>query len=142
MFLSERKSYKDAEAKIDEALRIYRFNSGTKYYNYPTALGVRGLILTYTGRGDEAEQILREAVALRSTAKLDSTWLGAVAKGDLGECLTVRNRFDEAEEFLKTSYDVLVRTQGSQAPRTLRARKRLAQLYQVWKKPELAKNYN
>jgi tetratricopeptide (TPR) repeat protein len=98
MFLFERKRFEEAEINIDDALRIYQFNMGTTYYNYPTALGVRGLILNYTGRGDEAEQTLREAVALRAAAGLDSTWLGAVAIGELGECLTTHKRFAEAGE--------------------------------------------
>ncbi|HLF84085.1 MAG TPA: tetratricopeptide repeat protein, partial [Blastocatellia bacterium] len=53
-----------------------------------------------------------------------------------GECLTTRKRFDEAESLLIASYNDLRASQGERNPRTVEALKRLALLYDAWKKPD------
>lgn len=53
-FFSEGK-YSEAEARINETLKIYRAATSQQFINYATALMVQGLIYSQTGRTAEAE---------------------------------------------------------------------------------------
>jgi serine/threonine-protein kinase len=128
--------YAEANTTINQVLENYRQNSNPKYLSFATALTVQGLILNKLGRGDEAEKVLREAVKLREENLPIKHFLSALTKGALGECLTVQKRYDEAEALLIASYNDLKSSQGEQTPRTVEAVRRLARLYEAWKKPD------
>ena len=133
--------YADSQRKVAEAEKIYLESYGPSYDNYPTVLITKGLILSKTGKAQEGEAILREAVRLRvELLPRDHFWV-ALANSALGECLTIQKRFVEAEPFLVESYNVLKTAQGEQNPRTNEARRRLLGLYQAWRKPELAARF-
>jgi tetratricopeptide (TPR) repeat protein len=102
---------------------------------------VQGLIYSQTGRIDEAEKLLREAVRIRTENMPETHFLRATANGALGEFLTTQKRFAEAEPFLLASYDSLTKSQAANSPRTRRARVRLANLYEAWNKPAQAAPY-
>jgi serine/threonine protein kinase len=130
--------YADSQSKVTETERIYLESYGPSYDNYPTVLIIEGLILNKTGKSQEGERILREALRRRvESLPKDHFWV-ALARGALGECLTTQKRFVEAEPLLIESYNVLKASQGEQNPRTNEARLRLAELYQAWNKPETA----
>jgi serine/threonine protein kinase len=130
--------YADSQSKVTETEKIYLESYGPSYDNYPTVLIIKGLILNKTGKSQEGEGILREAVRLRvESLPKEHFWI-AVANGALGECLTTQKRFVEAEPLLIESYNVLKASQGEQNPRTNEARLRLAELYRAWNKPETA----
>jgi tetratricopeptide (TPR) repeat protein len=133
--------YSEAEAKINQVLENYRLNSNPKYISFATALTVQGLTLSKLGRSDQAEKVLREAVKLREENLPAKHFMTALTRGALGECLTERNRYDEAESLLIASYNDLKESQGEQTPRTVEALKRLARLYDAWKKPDQAAQY-
>lgn len=133
--------YAESIVKADETLKLYEENFGKHYDNYPTALIVKGLSLTKTGHVTEGEKILREAVQLRTERLAPEHYWVALAESALGECLALQKRFEEAEPLLIESYESLTRTQGRQNPRTLLARRRLADLYTIWNKPEIATRY-
>lgn len=80
--------YAQAEAKIEETLRIYRAGSSPQHVNYPTALRLQGLSYSQTGRATEAENLLREAVRIRVENVPETHFLRATANGALGEFLT------------------------------------------------------
>ena len=134
--LYEEKRYSEALDKAQEALHIYRESFGTHYDNYPTALTLQGLSLSRLGRRTEAEQPLREAVALRTELLPPGHFFTSMAQSALGEYLVGQHRFTEAESLLVRSYDDLLRSQGKDSPRTIQARTRLHELYIAWKRPD------
>ncbi len=131
----------ESEVRINETLKIYRAATGPQFINYATALMVQGLIYSQTGRTEEAENLLREALSIRTENMPETHFLRATANGALGEFLTAQKRFPEAEPFLLASYENLTKSQAANSPRTRRARQRLANLYDAWNKPEQAAPY-
>lgn len=120
--------YDEAIRKVDEALRIYRESFGTHYDNYPTALDIKGLALVKRGQLDDGEKLLREALLMRQQAlPADHFWV-ALAKGALGECLSIEKCYSEAEPLLRESYESLRASQGTENPRTKMAQQRLVDL--------------
>src|SRR4029077_19179502 len=134
----EQGRYAESLSKVTETLRIYRESFGTHYDHYPTALIIQGLILTKTGQREEGEVILREAVKLRTESLPKEHYWVALANSALGECLTIQERYGEAEPFLVGSYESLKNSQGASNPRTRLALERLVSLYEKWQRPDLA----
>ncbi len=85
--LLAQQQYAQAEAKIEETLRIYRAGSSPQHVNYPTALRLQGLRYSQTGRATEAKNLLREAVRIRVENVPETHFLRATANGALGEFL-------------------------------------------------------
>jgi serine/threonine-protein kinase len=127
--------------KATNTLDLYRQNFGIHYDNYPTALIIKGLILSKTGKAQEGEVILREAVRLRNNSMPKGHFWVALANDALGECLTIQGRYDQAEPLLLQSYESLKSSQGTHNPRTRLALQRLVALYEDWGKFETAKTY-
>ncbi len=138
--LAER-NYPAAETCINETLKIYRAATSPRYINYATALMVQGMIYSQTGRTEEAEKLLREAVRIRTENVPQTHFLRATANGALGEFLTAQKRFPEAETFLLASHESLRESQAANSPRTRLALQRLVALYGAWGKPEEAARY-
>ena len=88
------------------------------------------------GRAADAEKVLREAVKLRMELMPQGHFFTSLAQSALGECLVGQRRFGEAESLLIQSYNDLLRSQGSDNPRTSLAKNRVRDLYIAWKKPE------
>ncbi|HYY97477.1 MAG TPA: tetratricopeptide repeat protein, partial [Pyrinomonadaceae bacterium] len=109
--------------------------------HYPTVLALQGLILSKTGRAAEGERLIREAVQIRTQTLKPGHYFTSLAKGALGECLTIQRRFDEAEPLLVESYTELRNSQGPQNPRTRAALERLVTLYENWGKADRAAEY-
>ena len=139
LFLKGEKT--DAESRIDQTLQIYRASTSQQFINYATALMVQGMIYSQTGRIDEAEKLLREAVRIRTENMPETHFLRATASGALGEFLTMQSRFPEAEPPLLASFESLQKSQAANSPRTRRACQRLAALYGAWNKPDQALRY-
>jgi hypothetical protein len=96
-----------------------------------TVLIIKGLIPDKTGRAQEGERILREALKLRVESLPREHFWVAVAKGALGECLTTQKRYAEAESLLDESYVSLNDRLGPHDPRTSEAARRLASFYEA-----------
>jgi serine/threonine protein kinase len=133
--------YAEALGKVTETLKIYRESFGPYYDNYPTALIINGLILAKTGQAKEGENILREAVKIRTESLPKEHYWVAQAESALGECLTIQKRYNEAEPLLLNSYEALKISQGADNPRTTIALQRLINLYEAWNKPGQAARY-
>ena len=127
--------------KADAAASMYLENFGKHYDNYPTVLIAKGLSLANSGRAKEAEPLLTEALELRTSSLPPSHFWVAAAKGALGECFALQNRFDEAEPLLRSSVESLAASQESSSPRLLIARKHLASLYTRMGKNDLAAQF-
>ena len=139
--LYQQARYAESLSKVTETLKIYLETFGPHYDNYPTALITKGLILAKTGQLNEGENILREAVKIRTESLPKEHYWVALANSALGECLTIQQRYNEAEPLLVGSYESLKTSQGTNNPRTRLALQRLVELYEKWQKPDLAARY-
>lgn len=139
--LYHQKRYEESLGKVAETLKIYLDEFGPHYDNYPTALIIQGLILTRTGQSNEGEKLIREAIKIRTDSLPKEHYWVALAKSALGECLTIERRYDEAEPFLRESYESLKNSQGASNPRTRIALQRLIVLYEDWRRPDAANEY-
>ena len=135
--LYQQGKYAEALGKIDEALNIYEVSFGPHYDQYPTALTVKGLSLAKTGRLREGEQILREAVMIRSRSLPPDHFWVSLANSALGECLMMQGLNKQAEPLLTESYENLRRSQGEQNPRTLLVKRRLDAINEMRHKTDI-----
>jgi tetratricopeptide (TPR) repeat protein len=139
--LCEKEEYAEAEAKIDECLKIYRATIPASYINYATAVMIQGMIYGQTGRLAEAEKLLREAVQLRAQYSPNGHFLRAVAENELGQFLAGQKRFDEAQALMLPSYESLKNSQAPDSPRVRTALERLVSLYENWGRSGEASKY-
>ncbi len=138
--LYEQGRFAESLEKVTTTLDLYREKFGTHYDNYPTALTIRGLILNKTGKSQEGETSLREAVKLRTDSLPKEHFWVALANDALGECLTTQGRY-EAEPLLLQSYESLKSSQGANNLRTQLALQRLVVLYENWGRFDTANIY-
>ena len=94
-----------------------------------------GLILDKTGRPQEGETYLREALEIRTRLLPSGNRLIGTTEGALGECLTMLKRYGEAEPLLLDSYKILGSTAVEHDLRKIKAVQRLTTFYQSWGKP-------
>jgi serine/threonine protein kinase len=93
-----------------------------------------GMIFVKTGRLREAEPLLRKGLAIAEQKSPRQSNYVAAALGGLGECLTVANRYAEAEPLLTESYKIIDSLHVPKSPTLKEARGRLATLYAAWGK--------
>ena len=86
----------------------------------------------------EAEQVLRQCLAISSSALTAGHWRIGHAKSPLGESLARQSRFDEAEPFLLEGYLEMNASPLAWKLRVRQAAERLVALYEAWGKPEQA----
>ncbi len=141
MSFYEQGRYAESLEKVKETLKIYLENFGPHYDNYPTALIIEGLSLVKTGHVKEGEDVLREAVKIRTELLPKEHYWVALAKSALGECLTLEHRYREAEPLLAGSYESLKRSQGANNPRTRLALRRVLELSKR-REPDLAAKHD
>lgn len=139
--LYQQARYVESLSKLTETLKIYLESFGTSYDNYPTALIIQGLCQVKTGQPKEGETTLREAVRIRTESLPKEHYWVALANSALGECLTIQQRYTEAEPLLVGSYESLKNSQGANNPRTRLALQRLVEFYEKWQKAGLAARY-
>ena len=83
----------------------------------------------------------RQGLRICAEALPADHWLTATGKSILGESLTRRGSFAEAEALLLASYPILRDTRGAEDSRSRRSLERLVLLYEAWGKPEQATRY-
>lgn len=88
------------------------------------------------GEFEQAEPLLRAALAMRQKELPQDHWAVAQAKAALGQLLMRRERFAEAEQHLLDAYDVLSR--DVRAPRALLqdTGRQIEELYLTWGRPD------
>ena len=81
-------------------------------------------------RGDaaDAEQPLREGIALQTKISTPDNSLVLSAQVSLGDCLAALGRIDDAEQLLRETHTVLVARFGASDPRAREAQDSLAEL--------------
>jgi tetratricopeptide (TPR) repeat protein len=134
----EQKRYAEAEPLLRRALEIRRRVLPAGSAELGHSLLLLGRFLVVTGHPREAEPLLREVGALWRRTYSSGNLRTADADSVLGSCLTALGRYDEAERLLRTSYASI--TAGGAADSNLgtTTRARLAELYEAWRKPDLA----
>ena len=90
---------------------------------------------------EEADRHAREAVALAGWTLRPGNWRRAESESLLGDCLTARGRYDDAEPLLLTSSSALRTSLVSGHGRTRKSLERLTALYTAWDEPKKAEEY-
>ena len=117
-----------AKKIIDIVVAKYSATSNPRYISFATALTVSGSILNKLGNHSEAENILREALRLRTENLPPEHFMTALTKGALGEILLDKKSYADAEPLLRQSLDSLMQSQKAENPRLKLARDRVARL--------------
>jgi tetratricopeptide (TPR) repeat protein len=130
-----------AEKHLQTALRLLRAAVGPNDPQVAATLERLGNFLIERGNYDAAESVLRECWSARRTRLGETHVLTAHTRSLLGGCLLKQKQYEEAEQHLCASHEALRSQLGAQAPHTVEASKRLADLYDAWGKPEKAAEY-
>jgi serine/threonine protein kinase/tetratricopeptide (TPR) repeat protein len=120
--------FADAEREVDGALATLHAKLPPEHPMTAWAEGVRGMILTDTGRAVAGEPLLRRALELARHIFAPRDRRTALAAIQLGHCLTVERKFAEAEPLLADGARDLEAALGPDHPRTRLARTWLAEL--------------
>ncbi len=131
----EQGDYNRALIEINRALAIQRETLQAGHIDFARSWTILGKILTRKGEPASGEQHLRNALALRVKALKPGHSAIAGTQGALGECLTTQRRYADAEPLLSASHNALEANLGARDPRTQKAQRRLAALYEAWQKP-------
>jgi serine/threonine-protein kinase len=135
----DKRDYGNAIAEGRRSIEIARKLKLEEAQDFLGALRYVGLSLTRTGKAKEAEPGLHECLDRAIKGGRDVSV--GLAKGALGECLAAQNRFAEAEPLVVQSYEGLKTSKGEKHPYTTAALKQVVELYEKWKKPDMADKY-
>lgn len=136
-----KRDYAKAEDEYEEGVDLLRKYFATEHPVTATAIAMLGLTLTREGKSSEGEPYLREALAIRKKILRQGDVMIPVTESALGECLTARKRYAEAETLLLSGYAGMKSTLGEKDPRAVEGRQRLAKLYEAWGKADQAAQY-
>ena len=100
-----------------------------------------GLALTRAGKLAEAERYLREAQTAAAKTLPPESALRAEIESTLGECLTARRQFADAETLLLGSLAAQEVPTENKSPALLETKYRLSMLYRTWNRPADAQKY-
>ena len=130
------------EPMLREALALRRASLSAGSDPIADSLISLGHLLTASGRSVEAEPLLREALSIRLRTRPKAPWCAAEAESHLGACLAEAKRYDDAEPLLLRSWETLKAHWGEADHRTRSAAGRLARLYAVRGRADLAARYD
>ncbi len=129
--------FSEAESTLREVLRIQRATLDPSHPDVAQTLTLLGSVLLSLERPLDAEPCLREALEIRR-ARIPENWLTANTESVLGDCLMRLGRSDEAEVLLRESLPRIEQALGREDYRSREARSRLAALYELTDRAELA----
>ncbi len=141
-FLAERGKLREAERLMRKARAgVQRIlGEDNRYYVFTT----HGLanVLEEKGEHGAAEALHREA--LRTAEAVFPADHPRVSKmrTAYGRCLTMLERFEQAESELLAAYASAKRALGGEHETTVTARRRIVELYEAWGKPDKAMEYS
>jgi serine/threonine protein kinase len=131
----------EALSLFEETLKLQKAKLGADYPSRLWFMNDTATCLIKMKRFDEAETLLRECLALRMRTDSSDWWI-LQTKSQLGQTLTARKRYAEAEELLlKAQKDLLTRKDkipGRFHRYIDEAGQALADLYDAWGKKEQA----
>ncbi|MHC5112080.1 MAG: tetratricopeptide repeat protein [Planctomycetota bacterium] len=133
--------YAGAESSLNEALAIQRKTLPAEHPATARTLVSMGMLYLSQGDPKKAEARVNEALIMSRKVLPEGHLQTAEAESILGSCLAQQARFEEAERLLLNSHDLIVAARGENAPISVNARNRIAELYDAWKKPEKARQF-
>jgi serine/threonine-protein kinase len=126
---------------ITQAIDLDRQVYAPDHRTFLVHLANRGVLLTQTGDHKEGETIIRQAIKTWNKNKQNFAVDPSFGEQFLGECLLIQKRFAEAEPLLLNRYRKLKETQHPASPHLKLSVEKLAELYDLWGKPEKAALY-
>ena len=139
--LTEKGEYGEAESLLRDALAMGRKLLGKEHPEVAMYLSSLADTLCRDGKPREAEPAAREALVIFKKALPGGHPYIAETESVLGGCLSLAERYEEAEGLLLASYPVLKARTGERSLETLRALERIVHLYELWGKPDQAARY-
>lgn len=116
--LAARGDHRQAAVIYGETVDIYR-EAGDEWYMLPTGLSNQGLSLCDLGQYEQAEPLLREALAIRRQYRPAGHHDIGLSLSNLGRCLMDAGRPVEAEPLLRQAVGILEDDAGPRHERTL-----------------------
>lgn len=138
--LKQEGRWEEAEESFREALAIDRKTLGNGHPDVTALLVDLAEVLLAKGETQNAVLLAKEALDSLEGEPPAGVKLSARAKSVLGDGLTARKRFAEAEPLLLDAYKIFS-AQDKAGPDTKKALQRIIHLYQAWGKPEKAAEY-
>lgn len=124
--LALRGEYATADSVLGEVVPALRATLVGGHVELGRALQAHGEVQIARGNARGAEPLLREALAIRTTALGAEHWQVAETESTLGAALARQARHDEARPLLAGAYQRLLAQRGAADPRTREAGARLA----------------
>ncbi len=121
--------HEQAAEQYGVVIELQRSIPRTKPVDLASSLVMRAASLAELKRAAEAEQALREALALRREHLPAEHWLIANTESTLGGVLLDQNKLDEAEPLLLSGAQQLLRSKDAAAERVQQALERLIRLH-------------
>jgi tetratricopeptide (TPR) repeat protein len=108
-----------------------------------TLFSMHNLATTYhmMGRYEDAERLYGEVIQLKSRVLGEAHSLTAQSVMWMGSLQVERKRYKEGETLLLSAYATQTAALGERHPRTLEVARRLAELYEAWRKPTKASEW-
>ena len=132
---------REAEHLFEEGTLVLRKAWPDGHLALAAQLQRHGVFLLDRGNLPRAEAMLREALKMNQRVLPEDHPRRAEDAVALGRLLIRTRRFLEAEPLLLEAHAKLVAKLGPQHPKTRDARSRILELYDAWRKPELAEKY-
>jgi serine/threonine-protein kinase len=139
--LAEKGEYGEAESLLREALAMGRKLLGKDHPEVAMYLSSLADTLCRDEKPQEAQPLAREALVIFSKALPGGHPYIAETESVLGGCLSLAQRYGEAERLLLASYPILKAKTGERSLETRRALDRIVRLYEAWGKPDQAARY-
>ncbi len=139
--LRDKGDYKTAEPLFRKALALRRKTLPDGHLDIGYSLINLSILLIDTDRSKEAEPLLREGRGIFQKALPPDHFLIANAESVLGACMAAMHRYEDAEPLLMNSYAQLKNKRGEDDKLTLRALRRVVDLYRKWGKTDKAATY-
>ena len=137
----DRGNFDEAERRFKRAIRIQRSLMPSTRYALSQSLLRYGRLRMAQKQLGAARPLFEEALELREALYEERNWRIAETEVALGECLSLLNRFDEADTLLVRGYQTLLEQRGESYQRTQEALGYLVVLYELWNRPEQAEEY-
>jgi len=132
---------RETETLFVDAVRIARKAFGETHPNVAVNQVQYGIFLARTGRVDAGEREVREALRIFEVGEGPDHFHVDLARVMLGECLSLRGLYEEAEPLLVEGHDALSRKLGAGSGVTRRTRAQIVRFYTAWGKPDRAAAY-
>ncbi len=133
--------HSEAEPIYRNALAMRRKLLGGEHPDVVFSLSGLGGLRMDEGDAAGAEPLFRESLEIRIKGLPKGHWMIADSESLLGLCLTVLERYEEAEPLLLNSFPVIKSGLGENHVRTQKALQRIVDLYEAWGKSAKAVEY-